>query len=88
MRYLLLVFLLITTQIEAQNNDQKQINEIYNTALTNGSGYAWLNYLSNQIGGRLSGSLQAQKAVDYTKKFWIPWVWTAFGFSLLKFQSG
>ncbi len=68
MRYLLLVFLLITTQIEAQNNDQKQINEIYNTALTNGSGYAWLNYLSNQIGGRLSGSLQAQKAVDYTKK--------------------
>ncbi|MBU2905988.1 M20/M25/M40 family metallo-hydrolase [Arenibacter algicola] len=68
MRYLLLVFLLITTQIEAQDNDQKQINEIYNTALTNGKGYAWLNYLSNQIGGRLSGSLQAQKAVDYTKK--------------------
>ena len=68
MRHLLLVFLIISTQIEAQNNDQKQINEIYNTALTNGSGYAWLNYLSNQIGGRLSGSLQAQKAVDYTKK--------------------
>ena len=68
MRYLLLVFLLITTQIQAQDNDQKQINEIYNTALTNGKGYAWLNYLSNQIGGRLSGSLQAQKAVDYTKK--------------------
>ncbi|RAJ07486.1 M20/M25/M40 family metallo-hydrolase [Arenibacter echinorum] len=68
MRYLLLVFLLIATQIEAQNDDQKQINEIYKTALTNGKGYAWLNYLSNQIGGRLSGSLQAQKAVDYTKK--------------------
>ena len=68
MRYLLLVFLLIALQIEAQNNDEKQIKEIYNTALTNGNGYAWLNYLSNQIGGRLSGSLQAQKAVDYTKK--------------------
>ncbi|MDL5511627.1 M20/M25/M40 family metallo-hydrolase [Arenibacter sp. M-2] len=68
MRYLLLVFLLIALQIKAQNNDEKQIKEIYNTALTNGSGYAWLNYLSNQIGGRLSGSLQAQKAVDYTKK--------------------
>ncbi len=68
MRYLLLILLLITTQVEAQNNDQKQIDEIYKTALTNGSGYAWLNYLSNQIGGRLSGSLQAQKAVDYTKK--------------------
>lgn len=68
MRYLLLILLLITTQVEAQNNDQKQIDEIYKTALTSGSGYAWLNYLSNQIGGRLSGSLQAQKAVDYTKK--------------------
>lgn len=68
MRYLWLVILLITTQIEAQNNDEKQIKEIYKTALTNGSGYAWLNYLSNQIGGRLSGSLQAQKAVDYTKQ--------------------
>ncbi|MCK0190188.1 M20/M25/M40 family metallo-hydrolase [Arenibacter sp. F20364] len=67
MRYLWLVFLLIATQIEAQNNDEKQIKEIYNTALTKGRSYAWLNYLSNQIGGRLSGSLQAQKAVDYTK---------------------
>jgi hypothetical protein len=68
MRHLWLVFLLIATQIEAQNNDEKQIKEIYSTALTNGRGYAWLNYLSNQIGGRLSGSLQAQKAVDYTKE--------------------
>ncbi|MCM4165749.1 MULTISPECIES: M20/M25/M40 family metallo-hydrolase [unclassified Arenibacter] len=68
MRYLLLIFLLIASKIEAQDNDQKQINEIYNTALSSGRGYAWLNYLSNQIGGRLSGSLQAQQAVDYTKK--------------------
>ncbi|SMG51559.1 M20/M25/M40 family metallo-hydrolase [Arenibacter troitsensis] len=68
MRYLLLVFLLIAIQVEAQNKDQKQIDEIYKTALTSGRGYVWLNYLSNQIGGRLSGSLQAQKAVDYTKK--------------------
>lgn len=68
MRYLLVVFLLITAHIEAQNNDQNQIKEIYNSALTDGNGYAWLNYLSNQIGGRLSGSLQAQQAVDYTKK--------------------
>ena len=36
-------------------------------ALTNGKAYDWLNYLSNQIGGRLSGSVQAQHAVDYTK---------------------
>lgn len=68
MKYLLVVFLLIASQITAQKNDQEQIKEIYNTALTTGSGYAWLNYLSNQIGSRLSGSLQAQQAVDYTKK--------------------
>ncbi|HAI39278.1 MAG TPA: peptidase M28 family protein, partial [Maribacter sp.] len=35
--------------------------------LTEGKGYEWLNYLSNQIGGRLSGSVQAQQGVDYTK---------------------
>jgi len=68
MRYFLVVFLLIVTQITAQNKDQKQIEEIYKSALTTGKGYAWLNYLSNQIGGRLSGSIQAQQAIDYTKK--------------------
>jgi len=51
----------------SQNTDQVQIKELYDTALTEGRGYDWLNYLSNQIGGRLSGSIQAQQAVDYTK---------------------
>ncbi|WP_405410055.1 M20/M25/M40 family metallo-hydrolase [Maribacter sp. Asnod1-A12] len=51
----------------SQHTDQEQIKKIYDTALTEGSGYGWLNYLSNQIGGRLSGSIQAQQAVDYTK---------------------
>ncbi|MGS0524722.1 M28 family peptidase [Zobellia nedashkovskayae] len=50
-----------------QNEDEKQLKEIYNQALTDGKAYDWLNYLSNQIGGRLSGSLQAQEAVEYTK---------------------
>jgi len=51
----------------AQNTDQDQIKKLYNAALTEGKGYDWLNYLSNQIGGRLSGSVQAQQAVNYTK---------------------
>jgi hypothetical protein len=42
--------------------------KIYTASLTNGKSYDWLNHLSNQIGGRLSGSVQAQQAVDYTKK--------------------
>ena len=51
----------------AQNTDQDQIKKLYDAALTEGKGYDWLNYLSNQIGGRLSGSVQAQQAVNYTK---------------------
>ena len=52
----------------SQNTDEAQIKSIYDASLTNGKAYDWLNYLSNQIGGRLSGSVQAQQAVDYTKK--------------------
>lgn len=51
----------------AQDKDAEQIKKIYDQALTQGKAYDWLNYLSNQIGGRLSGSVQAQQAVEYTK---------------------
>ena len=64
--YILLLF--IVAQSFAQVEDEKQIREIYTSTLTEGKSYDWLNYLSNQIGGRLSGSVQAQQAVDYTKK--------------------
>ena len=40
-----------------------QIKKIFNQALTNGRSYDWLDHLSNQIGGRLSGSLNAERAV-------------------------
>ena len=36
-------------------------------SLLNGKSYDWLDHLSNEIGGRLSGSYNAQQAVDYTK---------------------
>ncbi|KQC31484.1 M20/M25/M40 family metallo-hydrolase [Flagellimonas eckloniae] len=64
---LLLAILLVSTPFFSQSDDEKQIKLIYDHALTNGKAYDWLNYLSNQIGGRLSGSVQAQQAVDYTK---------------------
>ena len=67
MKKLLLVFFLITAQLWSQVEDEKQIRAIYDAALTEGKAYDWLNHLSNQIGGRLSGSVQAQQAVDYTK---------------------
>nr|WP_298928343.1 M20/M25/M40 family metallo-hydrolase [uncultured Allomuricauda sp.] len=64
---LLLALLLASTPFFSQTDDEKQIRAIYDQALTNGKAYDWLNHLSNQIGGRLSGSVQAQQAVDYTK---------------------
>ncbi len=51
----------------AQNADEKQLKNVYSTSLTNGQSYAWLDHLSNNIGGRLSGSENAEKAVQYTK---------------------
>ncbi|MBT8299106.1 MAG: M20/M25/M40 family metallo-hydrolase [Maribacter sp.] len=62
-----LIVLLTTWNGFTQSADEKQIKAIYDAALTKGKAYDWLNYLSNQIGGRLSGSVQAQKAVEYTK---------------------
>lgn len=66
-KQVLFLLLLMTIAGRAQTDDAEQIEKIYKTALTEGKAYDWLNYLSNQIGGRLSGSIQAQQAVEYTK---------------------
>ncbi len=58
---------MICIQCWSQNQDQKQIDAIFKKALTEGNSYQWLSYLSNRIGGRLSGSVQAEQAVQYTK---------------------
>ena len=59
--------LLICFSVNAQD-DAQTIRKIYDNALTNGKSYEWLDYLSNQIGGRLSGSLNAERAVAWTKE--------------------
>ncbi|SDB19235.1 PA domain-containing protein [Flavobacteriaceae bacterium MAR_2010_188] len=59
------LFLVISTNAQ---EDQDALATIYKTSLTNGQSYQWLDYLSNQIGGRLSGSVNAEKAVKYTKE--------------------
>ncbi|NKI32980.1 M28 family peptidase [Croceivirga thetidis] len=69
MKNLLVILLLCASSyVLAQSADEQQIKKIYDASLTEGKGYDWLNYLSNQIGGRLSGSVQAQQAVEYTKR--------------------
>lgn len=51
-----------------EKEDSALVAQIYKEALTHGDCYRILDYLSNQIGGRLSGSPQAQAAVEYTQK--------------------
>ena len=51
----------------AQSTDEQIIKSIYKSSLTNSQCYSWLDYLSNSIGSRLSGSANAEKAVIYTK---------------------
>jgi len=51
-----------------QQRDSLMLKSIYKTALLNGQAYDWLDYLTNQIGGRLSGSLNAERAVKWSKE--------------------
>ncbi|HLV15019.1 MAG TPA: M20/M25/M40 family metallo-hydrolase [Xanthomarina sp.] len=57
-------FLVLNTSAQT---DEEVLKSLYKASLTNGNSYQWLDYLSNQIGGRLSGSLNAELAVEYTK---------------------
>jgi hypothetical protein len=66
-KILFLLFIIQSSFIVAQT-DSEIIKTIYNTSLSNGNSYEWLRYLSNNIGGRLSGSLNAERAVAYTKE--------------------
>ena len=68
MKYIIqIIFLIQSIQLSiAQEKEHVyNISKIYDVALTNGKSYEWLDYLSNQIGGRLSGSLNADRAVEW-----------------------
>ena len=60
-------FFLSGISVLAQTSEEKMLKDIYNSSLTNGKSYSWLEHLSNKIGARLSGSENAEKAVQYTK---------------------
>ena len=66
---LLLIFsLFFSVACVAQNNDSIAIKAMSNDILTRGKAYENLRYLCKQIGARLSGSPQAQKAVEATAR--------------------
>lgn len=65
---IMLPALFIGASLFAQNTDSIQIRKIYDEALSNGHAYKNLEYLCKKIGPRLSGSANAQKSVEWTKK--------------------
>jgi hypothetical protein len=69
MRSLLFIVFIVSKILCAQpnSNDQKYLRSFYDTSLLNGNAYDWLDYLSNRIGSRLSGSLGAERAIAWTK---------------------
>ncbi|AWA30825.1 peptidase M28 family protein [Flavobacterium magnum] len=67
MRKLSLLLIFNSLLITAQTPDEQKLKDIYDQSLTNSQSYSWLDHLSNKIGARLSGSANAQKAIEYTK---------------------
>lgn len=53
---------------KVNQEDSLTIRNLFDMALLNGKSYDWLDDLSNQIGGRLSGSLEAEQAIEFTKE--------------------
>lgn len=68
MKYLsYLIIITFSVSLNSQNTNDYSvfIDKIYDEALSNGYSYEWLDYLSNQIGGRLSGSINYDRSVKW-----------------------
>ena len=68
--YLVIFFILIFNKVYSQNDKlvNEIISDIYSVSLNDSKSYDWLEYLSKNIGPRLSGSLNAERSVKWTKK--------------------
>ncbi|MDO1499982.1 M20/M25/M40 family metallo-hydrolase [Winogradskyella maritima] len=66
-KQIMLTMALVCNVIVSGQTDEETVRTIYSASLNNGYSYQWLDHLSNAIGGRLSGSENAEKAVQYTK---------------------
>ncbi len=62
-----LIFFLFLATININAQDSLMIRKIYDEELVNGQCYQNLHYLCKNIGPRLSGSPNAQKAVEWSK---------------------
>ncbi|WP_159021338.1 M28 family peptidase [Formosa sp. L2A11] len=66
-KIIVLIALSLSCHVFGQT-DAEMVKEIYKSALLEGKSYNWLETLSLDIGGRLSGSLNAERAVDWGKE--------------------
>jgi carboxypeptidase Q len=62
------IFCLLTSFLFSQNQDSVTLRKLYDFYLTKSKCYSNLEYLTTKIGGRISGSPQAEKAVQWAKK--------------------
>ena len=65
----IIFFVFIYCQIFSQDlrTDSEMLKAFYDESLLSGKSYSWLDYLTNKIGSRLSGSLGAERAIQWTK---------------------
>lgn len=61
------IFALLLTLASWAQADSEAVKNLFENSLEDGMSYHWLDHLSNEIGGRLSGSENAKKAVLYVK---------------------
>jgi len=81
LKFTLLTLLICITRL-TQAQDSLMIRKIYDEGLVNGQAYGNLHYLCKNIGQRISGSANAQKAVEWGKK-----VMESFGFDHVFLQE-
>ena len=62
MRKLLFIPLIVSLTALGQSKEEEVIRSIFDEALVNGQSYQMLDYLSNEIGSRLTGSPGAAAA--------------------------
>jgi len=64
----LIILIALSFKLSAQTNDSIFIRSIYNEALSNGQSYEDLRHLCKDVGARLSGSAEAQMAVEWSER--------------------
>ncbi len=66
--WLIFYWLFFSVNVYSQEKDEEVLQRIFNEVLVNGECYDNLEYLTQQIGGRLSGSPQAAAAVNWSRQ--------------------